>query len=421
VKPERWWPAPVLILLLLAASCGGGDGQNAPSPTAAAPATPAASQAATAGPAATVAPQPLAPAAVARVFPALTFVRMTGMYELPDGSNRFLVTEQRGTIRIFDNRPDVQQSSLFLDISRQVLTEGNEEGLLGLAFAPDFARSGIFYVDYVTSGPVRTVIARFRAAPDHASADPASEERLLEIDQPFPNHKGGQLAFGPDGYLYIGMGDGGSANDPGNRAQNLNVLLGKVLRIDVSGQSAGLKYRVPPDNPFAGRADARGEVWAYGLRNPWRFSFDPATGELWAGDVGQNNWEEIDIIRKGGDYGWPQLEGSHCNAARARNCDPSGTVLPVAEYATARPNCAVTGGFVYRGGAIPSLQGAYVYGDYCSGKVWALRYDGQRVTEQLEIADTDINISSFAVDLAGNLYALAHSAGGGGIYKIGGP
>jgi glucose/arabinose dehydrogenase len=421
VKPSNWWPTPLLGLALLVASCGGGSGPVAQSPAATTAARATATPSAPASATATVAPQPLAPVSVTRVFPALTFVRMTGMYELPDGSHRFLVTEQRGTIRIFDNRPDVQQSSLFLDISGEVLTEGNEEGLLGLAFAPDFASSGIFYVDYVTSNPVRTVIARFRATPDHARADPASQERLLEIGQPFPNHKGGQLAFGPDGYLYIGMGDGGSANDPGNRAQNLNVLLGKVLRIDVSGESAGLKYRIPPDNPFAGRPDARGEVWAYGLRNPWRFSFDPATGELWAGDVGQNNWEEVDVIRKGQDYGWPQLEGSHCNAARARNCDPAGTVLPVTEYPTASPNCAVTGGFVYRGGAIPSLQGAYVYGDYCSGKVWALRYDGQKVTEQMEIADTNVNISSFAVDLAGNVYALAHSNSGGGIYKIGPP
>jgi glucose/arabinose dehydrogenase len=341
------------------------------------------------------------------------------MYDLPDGSNRFAVTEQRGRIMVFDNRSDVQQASVFLDITDRVNTDGNEEGLLGLAFAPGFEKTGVFYVDYVARNPARTVIARFTANTERTRTDASSEQRLLEINQPFPNHKGGQIVFGPDGYLYIGMGDGGSANDPGNRAQNLNELLGKILRIDVSEASNGLPYRIPADNPFAGQTGARGEIYAFGLRNPWRFSFDPATGALWVGDVGQNAWEEIDVVTKGGNYGWPQVEGTHCNTARSANCDRSNGTLPVIDYATASPNCSVTGGFVYRAGRIPSLQGAYVYGDYCSGKIWALRYDGAKVTEQLEVADTSVNISSFARDLAGNLYALAHSDAGGGIYRIG--
>jgi glucose/arabinose dehydrogenase len=400
-----------LVAALAVAACGGAP-----------PARPSgASQVVTqpAGQGGTGAQQPLAAVPVNRVFPALSFSRMTGMYEVPDGSNRFAVTEQRGRIQVFDNRADVARASLFLDISDRVNTDGNEEGLLGLAFAPDFQRSGVFYLDYVARNPVRTVIARFQANADRTRADPASEQRLLEINQPYPNHKGGQLLFGPDGYLYIGMGDGGSANDPGNRAQNLGELLGKILRIDVSGASATAPYKIPPDNPFANQAGARAEIFAYGLRNPWRFAFDPATNALWVGDVGQNNWEEIDIVTKGGNYGWPQMEGTHCNAARGSNCQREGTVAPVLDYPTASPNCSVTGGFVYRAGRIPSLEGAYVYGDYCSGKIWALRYDGKKVTEQTEIADLPVNISSFATDRAGNLYALAHSDSGGGIYRIG--
>jgi glucose/arabinose dehydrogenase len=363
---------------------------------------------------------PLSAVAITRAFPNLTFVRMTGMYELADGSNRFLVTEQRGTIMVFDNRPDVQQASLFMDIRGRVNTDGNEEGLLGVAFSPDFDKTGVFYVDYVARNPERTVIARFTANAGHTAADPSSEQRLLEINQPFPNHKGGQIAFGPDGYLYIGMGDGGSANDPGNRAQNLNEVLGKILRIDVSAAGDGLPYSIPADNPFAGRQGARGEVFSYGMRNPWRFSFDSETGALWVGDVGQNAFEEIDIVTKGANYGWPQIEATHCNAAKSATCDKTGTVPPIIEYPTASPNCSITGGFVYRAGRIPSLQGAYVYGDYCSGKVWALRYDGAKVTEQREIADTSIQISSFAIDRAGNIYALAHSDSGGGIFRIAG-
>jgi glucose/arabinose dehydrogenase len=356
-----------------------------------------------------------------RVFPALSFERLTGMYEMPDGSGRFVVTEQAGAIHIFENRPDVSSASVFMDISARVSRASNEEGLLGLAFAPDFGRSGVFYVYYsARPGERRTVLSRFTASGDRSRADPASEQILLEVPQPFPNHKGGQIAFGPDGFLYVGLGDGGSGNDPGNRAQNLSVLLGKILRIDVGGAGQGAPYRIPPDNPFAGRPDARPEVWAYGVRNPWRFSFDSATGDLWLGDVGQNATEEVDLVRRGQNYGWPQLEGSRCTPARGQACNPAGTVLPVTEYPTASPNCSVTGGFVYRAGRIASLQGAYVYGDYCSGKVWALRHNGSSVTEQMEVADTDIRISSFAMDLAGNIYALAHSDSGGGIYRISG-
>jgi glucose/arabinose dehydrogenase len=254
------------------------------------------------------------------------------------------------------------------------------------------------------------VVSRFVAAADGTAA---GEVRLLEVPQPFPNHKGGQLAFGPDGFLYVGLGDGGSGNDPMGNGQNLGALLGKVLRLDVSG-GASAPYRVPADNPFAGREGARGEIWAYGLRNPWRFSFDPATGQLWLGDVGQNEREEVNIVTRGGNYGWGVMEGTGCLGQRA--CDREGKILPVKEYETGQ-NCSITGGFVYRGSAIPALRGAYVYADYCSGRIWALRYDGSSLTADAELIDAPLMISSFARDNAGELYVLAHGDNGG-IFKI---
>jgi glucose/arabinose dehydrogenase len=338
---------------------------------------------------------------------------MTGMYEAPDG--RFFVTEQAGRIRVFDNKPNVAQASVFLDISDRVFSVQPEEGLLGLAFAPDFTTSGKFYVDYVADKPLRTVIARFSASPGADAADKASEERILEINQPFPNHKGGQVVFGPDGFLYIGLGDGGSGNDPMKNGQNLNVLLAKILRIDVSGAGNGLAYRIPADNPFAGKSGNRGEIWAYGLRNPWRFSFDRQTGDLWVGDVGQNAFEEIAIVTKGGNYGWSVMEGNQCLGG-GRSCDASGLTPPIFDYPTGE-NCAITGGFVYRGSAIPRIQGAYIYGDYCSGRIWGLRYNGRQVTAQAQLIDSPMQISSFATDHDGNIYALAYATSGG-IFRI---
>lgn len=414
MKLTYLWPS--LLSALLVVACSGSD-SSSPTP-ARGTTTPLPDAGANARPTPPPRVEPLAPVAFERAFPALSFVRATGLYELPDGSNRFLVLEQRGRILIFDNRPEVQQAALFMDIVDRVNSQGNEEGLLGLAFAPDFARTGVFYLNYTAQSPRRTVIARYAAAADRSRADPASQDVVLQIEQPYANHNGGQIVFGPDGYLYVGMGDGGLANDPGNRAQDLNELLGKMLRIDVSGTSPGLGYRIPPDNPFTGRADRRGEIWAYGLRNPWRFSFDPANGDLWAGDVGQNAFEEIDLVRKGANYGWAILEANRC--VRGSNCDRSGTVPPVIDYPTSGGNCSVTGGYVYRKGDIPQIQGAYVYADYCSGRVWALRYDGSQVTEHTQVADVSFRISSFAVDRAGNLYAVGHgeAPGGAGIYRV---
>jgi glucose/arabinose dehydrogenase len=290
---------------------------------------------------------------------------------------------------------------------------GNEMGLLGFAFAPDFRQSGTFYVNYTAGNPRRTVISRFSS--DGRTADPASETVVLEVAQPFSNHNGGQIAFGPGGYLYIAFGDGGSSRDPMGNGQNLGALLGKILRIDVSGTEGGRAYRIPADNPFVGQSGARGEVWAYGFRNPWRFSFDLDTDELWAGDVGQNAREEVDLVAKGGNYGWAIMEGAQCLSGS--NCDRTGLIPPVIDYATANGNCAVTGGFVYRGSAIPGLVGAYVYADYCGGDVWGLRYSDGRVSDQGTLVDGSFPISSFAQDTHGELYVLAYGSPGG-IFKL---
>ena len=342
---------------------------------------------------------------------------MTGMYTAPDGRGRIFVTEQAGRIMVFDAAASSPQASIFLDITDRVDSSSQEMGLLGLAFAPDFGQSGVFYVDYTAGNPRRTVISRFRAGQGGTRADASSEEVLLTIDQPFVNHNGGQIAFGPDRYLYIGMGDGGSANDPMGNGQNRRVLLGKLLRIDVSGTNGNLRYRIPDDNPFAGQgADARPEIWAYGLRNPWRFSFDSQTSALWLADVGQNTREEIDVIEKGGNYGWKIMEGSQCLGGGS-GCDREGLKLPVLDYANSGGNCSITGGYVYRGRSIASLRGAYVYGDYCSGRIWALRYEGSKVTEQGELLASGMQISSFADDGMGEIYALQY-ANSGGIFRL---
>lgn len=350
-----------------------------------------------------------------RVFPSQGFAHMTGMYELPDFPGRFWVLEQQGRILSIDAADPERTPSVVVDLRTRVTATSSELGLLGLAFAPDFAKSGVFYVDYTAAGPLRTVIARFTSPGMHQTAA-ANPDVILEVMQPFENHNGGQTTFGPDGFLYISFGDGGSARDPMANGQNRNVLLGKILRIDVSGTSEGRAYKVPADNPFVGQPNTRDEIYAYGLRNPWRFSFDKATGQLWAGDVGQSAREEVDIITKGTNYGWNVMEGTTCLTG-GNNCDKSGKTLPIFEYQTTTENCAITGGFVYRGKVIPSLTGAYVYSDYCSGKVWALRYDGAKVTVQSQIAAMGTPLSSFAQDASGELYALSYGDKGG-IFKL---
>jgi glucose/arabinose dehydrogenase len=342
------------------------------------------------------------PIRLTRVMGGLAFNSMTGALQGPDA--RWYVVEQPGRILTF--REGDANAAVFLDI-RDHVDFGGEKGLLGFALAPDFASTGVFFVDYTRPGPLRTEISSFTS--NGSVANKASEVVILEIAQPFDNHNGGQIAFGPDGYLYIGMGDGGSGGDPQRNGQNKNALLGKVLRIDVSDRT---KYRVPSDNPLAA-GGGRGEIWAYGLRNPWRFSFDTATGTLWLADVGQNAWEEVDVVSRGANYGWNTMEATHCyNAA---SCATAGLTLPVFEYGHDL-GCSVTGGFVDRGAA-PDLRGVYLFGDYCSGRIWGLRYEGGRVVASAQIATAGFSIGSFAQDRAGEVYVLQYGSAGG-IYKV---
>jgi uncharacterized protein (TIGR03437 family) len=333
-----------------------------------------------------------------------------------DGSGRLFVAEQAGRIRILENGAVLPQP--FLDIRSRVLC-CNERGLLGLAFPRGFAQSGRFYVHY-SNLQGDTTIAQYRVGADPNVADPSSEIILLSVDQPFVNHNGGEIAFGPDGYLYLGLGDGGSGGDPQNNAQRLNTLLGKILRVDVEGNPGAL--RTPPDNPFLTSPNARPEIWAFGLRNPWRFSFDRATGDLWIGDVGQNIWEEINYQPAGStggqNYGWRVTEGLHCFNP-AVNCNMEGFTLPVHEYSHSAGACSVTGGYVYRGNAIPSLRGTYIYGDYCDGRIWGLARQGDQFVNRLLLASNFL-ITTFGEDEAGEVY-VGSATGGGRVYRLAGP
>ncbi len=342
-----------------------------------------------------------------RAFPKLRFERPLELTHAGDGSGRVFVVEQRGVIHVFPNRPDADRTSVFLDIRDVVSRDDNEEGLLGLAFHPRYPENGQFFVYYSTR-PRASIVSRFRVSPDDPNrADRHSEEILMRIPQPFGNHNGGSIEFGPDGYLYIGLGDGGAANDPFGNGQNLKTLLGKILRIDVDHRDPGLAYAIPKDNPFAGRNDGtRGEIWAYGLRNVWRLAFDRATGDLWAGDVGQNRYEEIDLIVRGGNYGWKLREGFH---PFEPNAPQTGDVLidPLVEYFR-HEGLSVTGGRVYRGTRLPEFQGAYFYGDYVTGNVWALRLDSRkRLADSRKVARTGLNISAFGEDERSELYFTA--------------
>ena len=344
---------------------------------------------------------------VERAFPNISFPRMVAFAYPDDSSVRLFLVLQPGRIVVLPNDQGVTSANTFLDITDKVNDRGNEEGLLGLAFDPGFSSNGYFYVYYTAAGPRRSVVSRFTADPERSGiADLASERIVMEVPQPYRNHNGGQLAFGPDGYLYIGLGDGGSGGDPLGNGQNRATLLGSILRIDVTSLDSTGSYTVPADNPFVGEGGGvRGEIWAYGFRNPWRFTFDRGTGDLWVGDVGQDRFEEVDIVGPGLNYGWNVMEGAHCFQPPS-GCDREGLHAPVVEYDSSK-GCSVTGGYVYRGTRIPSLQGAYVYGDFCSGRVWALRYDGTQITEQLELVDSDLSISSFAEGPSGDLYILS--------------
>ncbi|HKG13811.1 MAG TPA: PQQ-dependent sugar dehydrogenase [Pyrinomonadaceae bacterium] len=336
------------------------------------------------------------------------FTSPVGITHAGDGSGRIFVLEQDGRIRVVKSGALV--STPFLDISTRI-SSGGERGLLGLAFAPDYARRGYFYVNY-TNPAGNTVISRFRrSAGNPDTADPASEQIIITIAQPFANHNGGQLAFGRDGYLYVGMGDGGSGGDPGNRAQNPLELLGKILRIDVE-TGRPYTYTSPASNPFFNRAGFRPEIWALGVRNPWRFSFDHLTADLYIADVGQGSFEEIDFQPAdspgGENYGWRIMEASHC--FNPNPCSTTGLTLPIAEYGHGAGDCSVTGGYVYRALTFPRMQGLYFYGDFCSGRIWELGHNGSPTSGSL-LLDTSINISAFGEDESANLYVASYNSG----------
>jgi glucose/arabinose dehydrogenase len=331
----------------------------------------------------------------------------------PTGDPRLFVVEKGGAIRIVEN--GALLPTPFLDLSGRV-SIGNEQGLLGLAFDPEYATSGRLVVHYTdTAGDSR--VSTFRVSADRNQADPATELAILGVDQPFPNHNGGQVLFGPDGYLYVTLGDGGSSGDPGGTGQSLADLLGSILRIEPLDDGA---YAVPPDNPFVGVAGARPEIWSYGLRNPWRMDFDPATGDLYVADVGERRWEEVSVspaaagAGRGANFGWRVMEGPECFAEPS--CDPSELEPPVVAYDHGE-GCSVTGGFVYRGSAIPALQGHYFYSDFCAGWVRSFRLEGGAAVDQFEwpTLAPGGSVPGFGRDAAGELYLLTAE---GGVYRI---
>ena len=354
-------------------------------------------------------------------WPRISLVVVAGGFAQPvhvthagDGSGRIFVVEQGGRIRILDN--GVVRPVPFLDLASlnpPRLVAGGEQGLLSVAFPPGLPPKRHFYVNYTRTPDGATVVARYGVSAGDANvADPASEEVILTIPQPFANHNGGQLAFGPDGYLYIGMGDGGSGGDPFQVAQNPDNVLGKLLRIDV--ESGEVPYGIPPTNPFLGRTGYRPEIWALGLRNPWRFSFDRGTGDLYIGDVGQDTFEEIDFQPAGDpggrNYGWNIMEGDSCYPPGTVGCNRTGLALPVFVYDHSL-GCSVTGGHVYRGSAIPSLQGVYLFGDLCSTRIWGIRKNGAAWDNALLADNTGLTITSFGEDESGNVYVVNYANG----------
>lgn len=328
-----------------------------------------------------------------------------------DGSNRIFIASQWGQIYVMPNDPDVVDAEMFADLSDRVMYKRNEneEGMLGLAFHPNFRDNGQFFVYYTTkSEPHTSIVSRFHSTDGKAKLD--SEEELMRIPQPFWNHNGGTIVFGPDGYLYIALGDGGKANDPFNNGQNLQTLLGSVLRIDVNNKGEKTAYAIPADNPFVDFKDiARPEIWAYGVRNIWRMTFDRETNQLWAGDVGQNLWEEINLIHRGGNYGWNIREGKH-NFSPTASGPRADLIEPIWEY-DHEAGKSITGGFVYRGSKVPALAGKYLYADYVTGRVWALDYDydsGQVKGNHL-ITQGKMPIITFGEDEQGEAYFTTDS------------
>ena len=347
-------------------------------------------------------------------FPNLIFSQPLFLTHSNDGTNRIFVVQQNGIIYVFpnDSSVSIQNRKVFLDVRSKLSSTGGEQGLLGLAFHPDYATNGYFYINYTTSSPLRTVVARYAVKSDDPfTADTLSEFKIIEITQPYTNHNGGMIIFGTDGYLYIGTGDGGSGGDPQNNAQNLQSLLGKILRINVDTVTGNRNYGIPPTNPFFGDSlSGKEEIFAWGLRNPWRFSQDPITGAIIAGDVGQGAWEEVDLIEGDKNYGWRCYE---VNATyNTSGCgDRSFYTFPLITYPNPGSGCSVIGGYIYRGSRRPDLYGDYIYADFCNGNIRKFRYENGIVTGDTIIHDAPFSISSFGIDENNELYICDYSGG----------
>jgi glucose/arabinose dehydrogenase len=361
-----------------------------------------------------------------RVFPEVEIKRPIVITHANDDSDRIFIASQQGKIHVLKNDEEADESTLFLDIEKQVvyIDKKNEEGLLGMAFHPKYKQNGQFFVYYTTTtAPHVSVISRFRVSKDDPNkADASFEEEVLRIPQPYWNHNGGRICFGPDGYLYVGLGDGGAGDDPHANGQNLKTWLGSILRIDVDKKEGGRGYAIPKDNPFVGRKDAMPEIYAYGIRNAWGMGFDRETGLLWAADVGQKLWEEINIIKKGGNYGWSVREGFHKFGAKGSG-PRKDLIEPIWEYPheekqgtiAGQFGKSITGGRVYRGKALPNLNGYFVYADYVTGKLYALKYDGKVVTENRSIPSSNLPVMAFGEDANGELYYMTPI---GAIFKL---
>jgi glucose/arabinose dehydrogenase len=397
IKTKIAWSVSLVLLWVVACSSGSNESNSTNQP----------------------AGTPPPAAAIAAAFPNLEFTQPVALLQSPLEQQRWYVVERAGAVRTFAGT-NTTATTIFIDITDRVASQG-EGGLLGMAFAPDFGATGALYLSYTGPGtPLTSHISRFTSLDDGLSADPLTEENILSVDQPFTNHNGGWIAFGPgDGFLYIGFGDGGSTGDLAGNGQNTQTLLGAILRLDVDHTEAGKPYAIPIDNPFfnstgcESSGDCR-EIFAWGFRNPWRGSFDAPTGDLWIGDVGQNAWEEIDLVLAGGNYGWNILEGNHCyNAA---TCVSTGLIPPETEYDHSTGS-SVTGGYIYRGTEIPEFFGDYIYGDFISGRIWRLidAIHGGRQSEP--IVDTGLNISAFAQDNNGEIYIISYSDGQ--IFRLG--
>ena len=360
-------------------------------------------------------PDPVTVFSTEDAFPTLpSLSNPVAAFQAPGDSSRWFVVEQDGQIQVFENEPMVSDMETFLDISARVDSSGSESGLLGMAFHPNFTTNGEVFVSYTETGsPLTSIISRFISVDGGLTLDDSSEEVVLRIDQDLNNHNGGQISFGPDGYLYFGMGDGGGAGDPLDRGEDPRNLLGTVLRIDVDG---GSPYAIPPGNPFFGNdlcprdhssTTNCPEIFAWGFRNPWRWSFDRQTGELWLGDVGQETWEEVDIVEVGNDYGWDRREGANCFEPEV-DCETASLVDPVVEYDHSE-GLSITGGYVYRGAQLPELFGDYIVGDFVVGSIWTVSPDGTGGFDRELLLEADFNIASFAEAEDGELLIVDYS------------